>query len=331
MRILITGGTGFIGTNLALDYVRSGHEVHVISKEATPTEVENAADLKKVGVTVVRGNITDHGLLDGCCKDVDVVHHIAAAMREANIPDSEFWNVNLESTRRLLESARKHEVQRFVYCSSIGAIGKTPEKPANEESPCKPEDIYQKTKKAAEELCLEFQRTHDFPLSIVRPAEVYGPRDRRLLKLFKAIKHGKFAMIGAGRNEHHLVYIDDMVLGFKLAAEQPSAIGQVFIIAGEEPIALNDLVQLVAKTLGVAPPKLRIPLLPIQIVATITEGVCKPLRIQPPIYRRRVDFFRSDFSFSIKKAKEVLNYQPQFDNKTGVRRTMEWYESDGLL
>lgn len=331
MRVLITGGTGFLGANLALAYARAGHQVVAVGKELTEAERENAADLRQAGVSVVVGDVTDTALMSQHCRGAAVVHHIAAAMREANIADSVFWEVNVEATRRLLDSARQAGVGRFVYCSSIGALGKTPQKPADETSPCEPEDIYQVTKRAAEELCLQYWREHGFPISIVRPADVYGPRDRRLLKLFKGVRSGKFAMIGGGNNEHHMVYVDDMVQGFLRAAEVEAAVGEIFIIAGEAPVTINRLVAVVAAAQGVAPPRLRVPLWPVQAAAVVVERLCRSLGVQPPIYPRRVDFFRTDFAFDIGKARRTLGYRPQYPLERGVLSTLRWYEQRGLI
>ena len=331
MKVFITGGTGFLGTNLALRHAELGDQVVVLSKEATDVERENARDLKEAGVEVIRGSITDLMLLEKGCQDADRIYHIAAAMREANIPDQAFWDVNVGATRQLLEIARQAGVRRFVYCSSIGAMGKSMQKPADEDTPCNPQDIYQVTKRAAEQLCLEFHKEYGFPLSIVRPADVYGPRDRRYVKLFKGIKKGRFALIGNGKNEHHMVYIDDMVQGFLLAAECEAAIGEIFIVAGERPVQVRELVELIAKEIGSPVPKLKIPLFPVQTAAVIVEKICKPFGIQPPLYPRRVDFFRTDYAFDVSKAKRLLGYRPQIDLQEGIRRTHEWYEQHGLI
>jgi nucleoside-diphosphate-sugar epimerase len=231
----------------------------------------------------------------------------------------------------MLDRARESGVGRFVYCSSIGALGKKPPKPTDESTECRPEDIYQRTKKAAEELCLDYRARTGFPIAIVRPAEVYGPRDRRLLKLFRALKKGTFAMIGGGRNEHHLVYIDDMVQGFLLAAEKEEALGEIFIIAGEESATSQAMAESVCRALGVTMPRWRIPLTPVWTAAWLVEAACRPFGIQPPIYPRRVDFFRADFRFDISKARTVLGYRPETGLDEGVRKTLEWYRSRSLL
>ncbi len=331
MRVLITGGTGFIGTALSLAYLKDGHEVVVLAREATPAERENAAELRAAGGRIIVASITDADPVRRALEGVNIVHHIAAAMREANIPDSVFWETNVQATERLLKASRDVGVRRFVYCSSIGAFGKSPPKPATEATPCEPVDIYQKTKKAAEELCLRYRAETGFPISIVRPAEVYGPRDRRLLKLFRAVAARKFVMIGAGRNEHHLVYVDDLVSGMRLAEEKDGALGEIFVLAGERSIETQGLVRTIAEVLEVAPPTLQIPLGPVVAAAVVCEAVCRPFGIQPPIYPRRVDFFRSDFSFDISKAKRLLDYRPQFDLPAGLKSTAQAYRARGLM
>lgn len=331
MRVLITGGTGFIGTALSLAYRVDGHDVVVVAREATSAERENAAELRAAGASVVLASVTEADRVRRALEGVDVVHHIAAAMREANIPDSAFWDTNVHATERLLQASQTAGVRRFVYCSSIGAFGKAPPKPTNEDTPCAPADIYQKTKKAAEELCVRFRSETGFPISIVRPAEVYGPRDRRLLKLFRAVAARRFVMIGNGRNEHHLVYIDDLVQGMRLAEEKDGAVGEIFVLAGDRSIETNGLVRTVAESLGVDPPRWRIPLGPVVAAAVLCEGICRPFGVQPPLYPRRVDFFRSDFSFDIAKARRVLGYSPQFDLHAGLRRTAEAYRERGLM
>jgi nucleoside-diphosphate-sugar epimerase len=331
MKVFITGGTGLLGTHLALHYAGLGTQVVAVGKQVTNAERQNTADLREAGVEVVLASITDEDVLRRCVPGSDLVFHIAAAMREANMPDQGFWDVNVEATRRLLELSRAEGVKRFVYCSSIGVLGKSMHKPSTEESPCNPQDIYQVTKKAAEDLCLEYQKAHNFPLSVVRPADVYGPRDRRLLKLFKGIKKRRFLMIGSGKNEHHMVHAADMVQAFRLAAEVDAAIGEVFIIAEGCPVRVNRLVEMIAEATGSPVPRLKVPLLPVQALAIAVERVCKPFGIQPPLYPRRVDFFRTDYGFDISKAKRILGYQPQYDLRRGLQDTLTWYEQHGLL
>jgi nucleoside-diphosphate-sugar epimerase len=152
-----------------------------------------------------------------------------------------------------------------------------------------------------------------------------------LLKLFRAVDSGRFVMIGPGTNHHHLIYIDDLVRGMRLAEERPEALGEICVLAGERSIDTRGLVRTVAEVLGKAVPRRRIPLGPVMAAAVLCERICRPFGVQPPIYPRRIDFFRSDFSFDISKAKRVLGFRPRFELPEGLARTAEAYRSRGLM
>ena len=151
----------------------------------------------------------------------------------------------------------------------------------------------------------------ELPVVIIRIPETYGPGDRRLLKLFKAIRKGVFIMIGDGKNLHHLIYIDDLIDAFSLAAENPDAIGNIFVVAGEEPVTTNEMVAVIAARMGTRIPGYRVPLSALLFLAYVMEKTCQPFGIKPPIYRRRMDFFRKNFAFSQEKAKKILGFQPK--------------------
>ncbi len=328
---MITGGTGFLGSSLALRHLESGDRVRVLAKEATDLESANSRAIAAKGAEVIVGDVTNSEMCRKALAGVDLVYHIAAAMREANVPDSHFREVNVSATERLLEAAREEGVSRFVYCSTSGVVGPHHGRTTDEDSECRPKDIYQRTKLEAEKLALQFARQHDFPLSAVRPSAVYGPGDGRLLKLFRMVKKGRFLIVGSGTGRHDLVHIADMVDGFLLAATKEQAIGRVYNIAGGEPIALNDLVDELARQLGTTCKIIRVPFLPMNILAMVLEFTCKPLGIQPPLYRRRLDFFRHDEHFDIARASNELGYQPKFSLAGGIANTIEGYRAEGLL
>jgi dihydroflavonol-4-reductase len=121
------------------------------------------------------------------------------------------------------------------------------------------------------------------------------------------------------------------VNGLLLAAHSPQAIGEPFIIAGPRYTSLNELFLLVADAVGAQMPKRRFPLWPLLTAAAICEGVCRPLRIEPPLHRRRADFFVKNRAFSIAKARRVLGYEPEISPEEGLQRTAQWYAAQGLL
>jgi dihydroflavonol-4-reductase len=325
-RVVVTGGTGFTGAHLVHKLVEEGHQVRVLARSA-----ERAAAVLPPSVDVVVGDVADR---EACCRVLrgqELVYHLAASFREAGIPDSRYREVHVDGTRWMLEAARAEDVRRFVHCSTIGVHGHVTHPPADEEAPHTPGDIYQSTKSEGERLALEFQREHDFPLTVARPATIYGPADLRLLKLFRMIARRRFIMLGSGETCLHMVHVDDLVRGFQLLADEPAAIGEAFILAGPEYLPLNRIVELIASAVGVPPPRLRLPAWPFMVAGAVTEAICVPLRIEPPIYRRRVAFFTKNRAFTIEKARRLIGYKPQISTESGIRSTAEWYRENNLL
>jgi nucleoside-diphosphate-sugar epimerase len=166
---------------------------------------------------------------------------------------------------------------------------------------------------------------------IARPTGIYGPGDRRLLKLFRGVARRRFVTLGHGRIFYHLTYIDDLVEGFRLCGEVPAAAGRTYILAGGEVTTLGELIGLIAEEARVPRPRLRLPVWPFWIAGAACEALCAPFGIEPPIYRRRVDFFTKSRAFDISRARTELGYAPQVSLREGIRRTLEWYRREGWL
>lgn len=260
-----------------------------------------------------------------------MVYHIAASFRSEHSPRDDMWRTNVQGTRDLLEVSHEAGVQRFVHCSSVGVHGAIEGPPGTEGSPFDPGDSYQRTKAEAEKLASDFGTEHGLPIVIFRPAGIYGPHDLRFLKLFKSVKSGVFRMIGSGEVLYQMIYVEDLVDGVLLCGTSEKAPGEVFILTGDRPHTLNTIAQTIAKTQGVELSSFRIPATPVYVAGALCELVCRPLGINPPLYRRRVDFFRKPRAFSIEKAREVLGFSPKVDLADGLQRTATWYEGQGLL
>ena len=326
-RILVTGATGFTGGCLCKRLSMQGYSVRALVRDSSRT-----AGLRRCGVELAVGDLRHWESLEKLTKGIDVVYHIAALFRKGNVSRREMWEANVEGTRNLLQAAQKAGVQRFVYCSTVGVHGDIKNPPANEETPYAPGDHYEESKTEAERIVLSFMAEDRLPVVVFRPgAGIYGPGDLRFLKLFKAIKTRKFVMLGSGEILYQLIYIDDLIDGILLCGEKEQALGNVYILSGEDPITLNQLVRTIAHTLGVSPPKFRLPLAPVYWAGFLFELLCRPFGINPPLYRRRIDFFRKTRSFNISKAKEQLGFAPLVDVKTGIARTADWYRESGYL
>jgi nucleoside-diphosphate-sugar epimerase len=328
MNILITGGTGFIGSRLALKYLEEGDDVIVFGQNKKPTENDNVQLIESKGGRVYEVDINNKESLVQKMQGVNIVFHLAAAQHEMNIPDKHFRDVNIEGTRNILEASIESGVKKYVHGSTIGVYGSL-EGEINEESPTNPDNIYGITKLAGEKLVLSYKER--LPLTAVRITETYGPGDFRLLKLFRTINNKTFRMIGSGENKHHAIYIDDLIDGLKLLSTDPMAAGELFVLPGKEIVTTNQMVKDIAEVVGKSVSGLRIPLSPLMAVAAVTEGILRPIGIQPPIHRRRMDFFKKSFTFSAQKAKNILNFAPKVGFREGAGKTAEWYIDKGLL
>ncbi len=329
MKVFITGGTGFIGSRLALRCLEKGDSVRVLGMENNPGEAENKKTIESKGAEVVLESVTNRERIFELVQGFDLVYHLAAAQHEANIPDQVFQDINVTGTRNMLEASVNANVKRFIHGSTIGVYGSALEGNIDEKSPLKPNNIYEITKLEAEKLVQSFHEK--LPVAIIRISEIYGPGDRRLLKLFKTIKKEFFFMIGNGKNIHQLLYIDDLIDGLFLAATLENTVGRTLVLAGKETITTNDMVGEISKQLDTSIPKFRAPLFLFLFIATILETILRPLGIQPPLHRRRMDFFRKSFTFSQEESFKTLGFVPKVNFSQGVSETIRWYKEMGYL
>ncbi|MGH7273774.1 MAG: NAD-dependent epimerase/dehydratase family protein, partial [Nitrospiria bacterium] len=316
MKVLITGGTGFTGSHLARALVHSVQEVRVLARRPIRTTALNG-----LKVDLIQGEIQDQAAVDRAVEGCDIVYHLAANYRTAGVKDRLYHEVHIEGTRNVIEACRRYKVQRLVHCSTVGVHGHIKYPPATEEAPYNPGDLYQFTKMEAEKLVLKAIKQEVLPAVVFRPGAIYGPGDVRFLKLFRAIAKRRFVMLGSGETYYHMTYIDDLVAGILLCGTRPEALGQVFILAGPEYTTLNRLVAIIAETLGVPVPRWSFPVGPLYAAGYLCELICKPLGIEPPLYRRRIEFFKNSRAFDISKARKTLSYEPKVDLATGIQWT----------
>jgi nucleoside-diphosphate-sugar epimerase len=326
MKVLVTGASGFTGRALAIKLNELGDEVRVIVRNSNKLDFRNNSDFE-----ILEGNIVDNEAVEKAVKGVEIVYHIAAVFREGGLTNQVYHDVHVSGTLNLLKAAKKHGVKRFVHCSTGGVHGHIENPPANEKYRYSPGDIYQITKLEGELKSLEFYKETGFPVTVIRPTPIYGPGDMRLLKLFKMAKQPVTILLGNGNIYYHLVYIDDLVEAFILASEKEKAIGESFLIGGPDIPSLNNLIDIIAETIGSSKTKMHLSAKPFQIAGTLCEKICIPLGINPPIYRRRVDFFTKSRAFDISKAKALLGYGPKVSLEEGIKRTADWYRSKQLI
>ena len=322
MRIALTGATGYTGGRLLDRFRADGHEVAALARR--PGEARE-------GVRWVAGDLADEAAIGRLVEGAEAVVHVAAVYRTAGHPDAYYRDVNVGGTGRLLEAAARTGVKRFVHTSTVGVHGDVKSPPADETAPIAPADVYQRTKAEGEALAMDFHRRRGVPVAVVRPAAIYGPGETRLLKLFRAIARGRYAIVGSGDAFYHPVYIDDLVEGYRLALTRPEAVGEAFIVGGPRYVSQRDLAEMIARHTGGRVLPFRIPAAPIQLAGDLVEAICVPFGVEPPLHRRRVDFWTKSRAFSIEKARRVLGYAPRVGVDEGVARTARAYREAGWL
>ena len=327
MKVLVTGGTGFTGKALVRKLLDDGYEVVALDyKKGLKTE-----ELEQWGAKVIIGSVVDSDVVEEAVTGADVVLHLAAAFRELNVPKTYYREVNVGGTEKMLEASLRHGVKKFVYCSTCGVHGNIDNPPGGEDAPIQPADYYQQTKYEAEPVVLEYQKK-GLKTTILRPAAIYGPGDpERFFMIFKRVHKGKFPIFGKGETFYHPLYIDNLVDAFLLCMQEGVGDGGTYLIADEEYVSIKDLVTRVGKAMGGNLKIAHYPIVPLIIAGHFFETICRPFKITPPIFPRRVDWYRQNRAFKIDRAKKDLGYDPKVGLDEGLKRTAEWYRKEGYL
>lgn len=326
MKVLVTGGTGFIGSHLVEKLALEGHQVRVLDWGE-----HNIRYLEKLkNMEFIKGDLRNKQVIEKALRDVEVVYHLASIHLAVGVSDKEYREVNVGGTEKILEACSKRDLKRFVHCSSVGVLGNIDNPPANESYPYNPDTIYEKTKAEGEQVALRYCEK-GIPVVVARPAWVYGPRCPRTLRLFRILKRGRFFFFGNGQTLRHPVYVGDFVRGLELCAELEKAVGQIYIFGDEKAVTIEELISAFAKTLGVKTPKVHLPASPMRVLGFLAEVICKRIGVEPPFSSRSMDFFTKNYSFDISKAKKELNYKPQVSLDEGLRMSLKWFEENSFL
>ena len=331
MRIFVTGATGFVGRHFVEHALAESHDVSALHRPESPNRQALVGDLEAGGVDLHAGDVEDRASLESAMRGAECVCHFASAFRETGVSDDYFVAVNVTGARNAVDAAARQRVRRFVFCSTAGIYGSRIPGIVDESAPVNPDNIYERSKVEAEAVVRRQSAAHGMEYAIIRPAVVYGPHDERLVKMFVAASRGRFPQFGAGKGRRHMVYVGDVVDAALRACIVPAAAGEEMIVAGPRAAPLSEILEVLARVVGRRTTGPRLPLAPMMALAAITEDTCRLFGIKPPIYRRRMDFYRNDAEFDCSRAMRVLGWKPQVDLEEGFRRTLESYRRDGLV
>jgi len=325
MKILMTGATGYIGSKLSHFLLNQNQENLDLTLLVRQTEksMDNArvhsirADLRNVNQDTFQD------------KNYDVIIHLAALMADKEyLPKREFYNTNVEGTKKLILALAKSHIKQFIYISSVRVYGPTGIHPVKEELRYGGRlSRYAWSKMEAEKIAIENCRKVGIPLTILRPGLIYG-EDMKYgwPHIIHSIEKGKMKIIGNGNALIQLSYIRDIVNGIALAIGNKDSYGKKINLCGEENCSIKEAFNRIAAILEVSPPA-EIPFTPIYCLAQLLVFLPRTLKSEKLklLTPSKVRFFKDNCVCDIEKARRILNFSPQFSLKEGLEKTIKAY------
>ena len=326
--VLVTGATGFVGSHVAEALARRGDAARALARPGADT-----AFLEKLGITIVRGDVSDPDSLKAAVEGVDVVVHCAAKVGDWG-PVEDYRAVNVEGLRGLLDAVLGRPLHRFVHVSSLGVYEARHHYQTDETEPLPDRHIdgYTQSKVEAERLVLQYHRKQHVPVTILRPGFVYGPRDRSVLpRLADRLHEGSVIYIARGKYALNTTYVGNLADAVLLAIDRPEAVGEVFNITDGEFVSKRRFFETVADGIGLKRPRrfLTVPVWVARVMARWREGKFRrENRPNPPrITQAQLKFAGLNLDFSIAKARTKLGYSPRVLFDEGMKQATDWYKA----
>ena len=322
MKIAVTGGTGCLGQPLVERLIADGICLNLLTLPNAPS-----LDYPDNKVETITGDLNSPDALNVLCLDCDVVFHLAGMVH--SVPgtkkeEQEFYQVNVEGTRNLLEAAKKNRVKRVVFYSTVGVYGKDADFHGDELSPCKPGSVYAKSKYQAEQLVLNSSNDGGPEGVVLRFPVVYGPLDRgNVARLFKAVQSKLFFYFGDGNCLRSMISSRNAADAAVRAAFEPAAASEVFCVTDGRDYTMNELVDCICGALGTNWRPFHVPVKIAELAGKVGD-LLKKAGIPFPIDSDRVKKLSCPLTFSCEKAKKVLGYEPVETLEEGIRREVEW-------
>ena len=331
MNVLVTGGTGFIGSHLVERLIKEGHQVRaLVSNKKRKNKQDTVKLLEDLDVEIFEGNLLKEESLAGIAEDIDAVFHFAAIARPSAIPEGHYFDVNEKGTQNLLKACNHPQIKKILIMSSLAVFGPCKNQDnLNEESICDPIDIYGKSKLAQEKVAKFFIKKYKMPIVIMRPPTVFGPRDLEILKLIRIIKKRLFPIRSSNKCINYL-YVDNLIDASLLAIEKGSN-GEVYLIDNGELCSLNQIINSISGFLNVQMLPFYLPNAFMVLAGYFFELAGKIFRFQPPFKHNTTQWMTERFwPCDIAKI-ELLGYSPRVSVVEGLKRTVKFYLQNKTL
>jgi nucleoside-diphosphate-sugar epimerase len=319
MRVLVTGGTGFLGRYIAVELVQRGHAVWIMGRDFSAVTA-----LMQQGVAPISADLRDAGAVKAGCAGMDVVVH-AGAKSEPWGAYQDFLAINAGGTRAVIAGCRAHAVGRLIYISSPAVIfDGTDHRGVNEKAlyPRHFTSTYAFTKKLGEDAVNLV--SGDLATVILRPKAIFGPGDRALLpRLIAAARQGRLPQIGDGQNQVDLTFVENVALAVALALESSAAVGQTYTITNDEHPLLWEMIRHVLRHQHLATTLQQIPLGMALAAATAMEAIAAINKREPLLTRYTALILARTQTYDISAAKRDLKYAPRVSIADGIIRTLD--------
>jgi nucleoside-diphosphate-sugar epimerase len=328
MNALVTGASGFIGRVLVEKLLARHGRVRALVRPGS-----RDAPLRRRGVDLYYGSLEDRESLARSARGVDVVFHAAARVAVWGTR-RQFHEANVLGTRHVIEALLASRARRLVHFSSASVYGRQTGVLSEDTPRQRTGDRYSDSKVEAEEVVLEAAEKHCFPLTVLRPALVYGPYDYKYVPTVAAnLLKGRMRVVGSGANLAPVVYGEDVADVALCAAATDAAVGRIFNVAGGEPVTWKEFLATLADYLGTRLPRTHLPAPVLYHAAGLLEAVWRLARAEkpPPATRAGVRLLSADCHYDCSHAAAVLGFRPRIHSKEGLRRTVDWMEVEGML
>lgn len=314
MKILITGGAGFIGSHLCDKYTKEGHTVVCLDNfmSGNLMNIRHLLDYRNFKLT--KGDVRDFDFLEKIARDVDVIFHLAAQIHvdRSYIEPELTYEVNVKGTQNVLEAARIYDAKKIIHASTSEVYGSAQYAPIDENHPLNAPHPYGASKIAADRMCYAYIQTYGMNISVLRLFNVFGPRQRDIgyggvISIFtrRVLSNIPSIIYGDGHQTRDYIYIEDAVKAYDLALKHEEPLTEPINFGSGREVSILDLANKLIDLCG-------------------KKDDMKPVHVEPRI--GEVERLIADAS----KAKKILGWEPKYDFETGLKMFVEWYKNYGF-